>query len=112
MSRDTAEQIQKNVRRHIGVSFASAVAVLALVLLNGLPASVVVGAALVVVVVVAAVSLHVFSERPVIQALMGFTVFFVFMMMWLMHEAYHDEIEGTQRGTYDAPGAVHTADPH
>lgn len=108
----TEQEIRKAVRRHIGVSVAAALAIIVLVVFDGIPPMVVVGIALFVAVVVAGSSMHLFSERPAIQVLIGFTAFFVFMLISWSYEDFKDEIEGTAAGTYDGVSSVQPEESH
>lgn len=110
-AKPTEQQVRATVRRHIGVSVAAGCVILALVFLDGLSPMVVVGAAVVVALVVAGTGMHLFSERPAIQVLIGFTVFFVFMLISWSYEAFTDKIEGTGSSSYGA-SAVHGEESH
>lgn len=107
----TDESVRKTVRRHIVVSLVAACAILGLVMLN-LPAKVVVGTAMVIAIVVAGTGMHLFSERPAIQVLIGFTAFFVFMLISWSYETFTDEIHGTVSTTYDAAAPVAAEESH
>lgn len=102
----TTPAIQRAVKRHIRVSVVSAAVVLVLAVFSGLPTGVVVFAALALGAIVGGVAMHGFSERPAVQVLLGFTAFFVFMMLVLFRLGVSDKIPGTERGAFDSTSTI------
>ncbi len=102
----TKEVAAKTVRRHVAISTAAGIGVLGLVLLSGLPPMVVIVAALVIAGVVCGFAMHLFTEKPLVQVLAAFTIFFVLMLLWWVYVAFDNTIDGTVQGTYDVRGTT------